>query len=130
MKTLALTFLSLIFLFQSLGPTMDWCCNLPKIPNLVEHYKEQAEDTGISFLKFINDHYGDQETSQSHEKDGHDEELPFQGSHSCCNVLVYIDTLEFKSFSLEFPQPQTTTTFYQRSFSSASLGSLFQPPKA
>jgi hypothetical protein len=60
MKVLATTFLSIIFLFQSSGPVMDWCCELLKIPNLIEHYNEQTGDTGIGFIEFLDYHYGDQ----------------------------------------------------------------------
>ncbi|HET8753118.1 MAG TPA: hypothetical protein VFM59_02075 [Salinimicrobium sp.] len=109
---------------------MDWCCDLPKVPNLIEHFNEQAEDSGISFLNFMDYHYGDKENSPSHENDGHDEELPFQGSHSCCNIIAYIDSSNFETYSLKVSEVHTAPLFYQPSFSSASLGSVFQPPKA
>lgn len=129
MKTFTTTFLSFIFLFQPFGSGMDWCGDLVNIPNLVEHYNEQAEDTGISFLNFIDYHYGDKDISQSH-KDDHDGKLPFQGSHShsCCHTVVYIDISDFKIHSLKIFKDQTASLFYQSSFSSASLGSVFHPP--
>ena len=110
---------------------MDWCGDLLTIPNLVEHYNEQAEDTGISFLDFIDYHYGDKEISQNHDKDGHDGKLPFQSSHShsCCHTIVYIDISDFETDSLRVAEAQTQPMFYQPSFSSASLGSVFHPPQ-
>lgn len=129
-KLITTAFLSFIFLVQPLVPGMDWCGDLLSIPNLVEHYNEQAEDTGISFLSFMDHHYGDKGIFQSHHKDEHDGKLPFQGSHchSCCHTIVYIDTSYFKIDSFKILKGQTQPIFYQPSFSSASLGSVFHPP--
>ncbi|MDT0647079.1 hypothetical protein HC174_12245 [Salinimicrobium sp. CDJ15-81-2] len=129
MKILATTFLSVIFLFQSSGPVTDWCCELLKIPNLVEHYKEQSADTGITFFDFIDYHYGDQKKFPGHEKDNHDGELPLQGNHSCYHGMAYVDSPNLETYSLGIPEAKTNSLFYQPPFSSASLGTIFQPPQ-
>ncbi|QED37171.1 hypothetical protein FK178_05360 [Antarcticibacterium arcticum] len=129
MKILATTILSFLFSFQSSGPVMDWCCELLKIPNLVEHYNEQTADTGITFFEFLDYHYGDQESSKNHENDAHDGELPLQGHHSCSHGISLISPEKFGLISIELPENQRTSIFYQPPFSSASLGSVFQPPQ-
>lgn len=109
---------------------MDWCCELPKINNLIEHYQEISAKGDTSFAHFLGDHYGIDKDQHHDEKDNHDSELPFQGSHSCCHILVFVDATSFASFSLEYPIPNITNDFYQSSFYSASLGAVFQPPQS
>ncbi|HET8855633.1 MAG TPA: hypothetical protein VFM60_06895 [Salinimicrobium sp.] len=129
MKTLTTFFLSFIFLFQSFGSAMDICCDLVKIPNLIEHYNEQALVKGISITDFIDQHYGVSENSLNHENDSHDEDLPFQGSHSCCNFIAYVSFSEMETFSLKTTEAQTLPIFYRFPFSTASLSAVFQPPR-
>lgn len=129
MKTLATTFLSLMILFQSSGPVTDWCCELLKLPKLIEHYKEQAADTGITFIGFLDYHYGDQEKSEKHEDDNHDGELPLQGHHSCSHGISFVDPVVFELNPIEIPENKKRLIFYRPSFSTASLGSIFQPPQ-
>ena len=108
---------------------MDWCCELMKIPSLVEHYNEQAEDTGITFFEFFDNHYGDRENSQNHENDSHDGELPLQGHHSCAHGISLLSPVRFEFVSVDLLEKHEISSFYQSLFSSASLGSLFQPPQ-
>ena len=108
---------------------MDWCCELMKIPSLVEHYNEQAEETGITFLEFIDFHYGDLEKSPNHEDDGHDGELPLQSHHSCAHGISLLSPEKFEIVTVDIIEEHELSSFYQSLFSSANLGSLFQPPQ-
>ncbi|UJH91900.1 hypothetical protein LZ575_04435 [Antarcticibacterium sp. 1MA-6-2] len=129
MKILATTFLSFIFLFQSSGPVMDWCCELLKIPNLVEHYNEQTAGSGIGFIEFLDYHYGDQKNLNRHQDDGHDGELPLQGHHVCSHGFSFVNSDTFELAVIEPLEDQSISVFYQPPFSSAALGGIFQPPQ-
>lgn len=108
---------------------MDWCCELLKIPNLVEHYNEQTEDSGIGFTEFLDYHYGDQKKVERHKDDGHDGKLPLQGGHSCSHGISFINSEDFGFITIELSEDQRISVFYQPPFSSAILDSLFQPPR-
>ena len=108
---------------------MDWCCELLKIPNLVEHYNEQTEDSGIGFIEFLDYHYGDQKNVERHKDDGHDGELPLQGHHGCSHGFSFVNSEAFELIVIEPFEDRNTSIFYQPLFSSASLGRIFQPPQ-
>ena len=87
--------LSILFSFLFLmGPTMDLCCELPKLPVLFEHYEEQSEHDGTSFLEFLDFHYGDGQNEEDHHHDDeHDKNLPFHDQHQCSHGSIFITPL-------------------------------------
>ncbi len=126
MRIFATLSLASLLLFQSLTPGMDWCCELPKVDNLVEHYQELSKNSSVSVTDFIVSHYGNENTDH---QDSHDGELPFQGNHSCCHVHVFIGYLnftypEYHSFGTKF-----IPVYYRYVDSSGISFPIFQPPK-
>lgn len=127
MKLLSSLSLSLIFLFQSLGPGMDWCCELPKLDNLVQHFEELHEEEQVSFVDFITDHYGKEIIDH---KDEHDEELPFQENHSCCHASMVIDNIPNISYQIYMEiENHSAPGFYDFNLDSGISVSVFQPPR-
>ena len=123
---------SFLFLIQGLAPGMDLCCELPKLPNLFEHYEEFAEHDGLSFISFLDLHYGDgQDAEDHHHDDEHDENLPFHGQHQCCHVNIFMTPLlgQPEIATLHF-STQTKGSLYNFSLCSEYSESPFQPPKA
>ncbi|WP_144960149.1 hypothetical protein [Gillisia sp. Hel_I_86] len=85
--SISLTFL---FLLQGFGLTLDLCCELPKISNLLEH----NEAFGDSFMEFIEEDYFTFDGSQKHHDTPDHEHLPFQGSHHCCAHFLLNQSLD------------------------------------
>ena len=132
MKFILSISLGFLFLMQALGPTMDVCCELPKLPVLFEHYEEQSEHDGTSFLEFLDFHYGDGQNEEDHHHDDeHDKNLPFHDQHQCSHGAIFITPLMEK---VEIPTQSfftlTQTGFYSFSLCSEHPESPFQPPKA
>ena len=128
MKFFVTTFLSFMILFQTSGPVADLCCELLKLPNLIEHYEECAAGAEISFEDFLDAHYGDRSESPEHE-DRHDGKLPLQGHHSCSHGITVLNSEIFEFAAIEFIEAPRASIFYQAPFSSASLDGIFQPPQ-
>ncbi|MBE7640527.1 hypothetical protein GUB10_09300 [Salegentibacter sp. BLCTC] len=127
MKLFVSISLSLIFLFQSLGPAMDWCCELPKVDNFIKHYTELKQESQISFFEFIADHYGKDKT---YHNDGYDGELPFQQNHSCCHVHVLVYNTSEVSYQIFLEiENNTSPDFYRFNKDSGISLSVFQPPR-
>lgn len=108
---------------------MDLCCELLKIPNLVEHYDEQTEANGIGFIEFLAYHYGDQKDFENHKDDEHHGELPLQGHHVCSHGISFVNSHSFELIVIEPLEHQSTSIYYKPSFSTATLDSIFQPPQ-
>lgn len=116
---------------QAMGPTLDLCCELAKLPVLFEHYEEYAEHNGTSFAEFIDFHYGDGQNAKGHHDDEHDKNLPFHGQHQCCHVHIFMTPLlgQPEIATLHF-STQTKGSHYNFSLCSGYSESSFQPPKA
>jgi len=123
---------SFLFLAQAMGPGMDICCELLKIPTFIDHYQEQAQEDGTSLLEFIDVHYGDQQKSQDfHQDDEHDENLPFHGQHQCFHGNVYVTPSpnSVKLIAINFFD-YTKKSPYQFLLGYELSESPFQPPKS
>lgn len=78
---------------------------LAKVPGLIDHYRHHVADHGsISFLDFLNLHYGS--PSHRHDREEHHEELPFKtltvdiSGVFCLPVAMFSrDTSDLLSFS-------------------------------
>lgn len=108
---------------------MDICCELQKLPNLVDHYQIHNLAGEESFALFVFNHYLDGEGStHNHDEKEHDK-LPFHGSHQCCNFSVFYTTAQhFQLNSWSFTSKQSPE-YYISFFSSQFPERLFQPPK-
>lgn len=120
-----------LFLIQItlLGSMMD-LHDLVKLPRLVEHYQQhKAKSTKVSFLGFLNLHYGSE--AERHDREEHEEheDLPFK-SPDCTythivTVLSEIRTpkMGVANFNVSYPN------FYQSAFSIEFSQSIWQPPR-
>ena len=124
MNLITSIFLTFLFLLQGFGLTMDLCCELPKISNLLDHYEEHNEVFGDSFMEFLEEDYFTFDGSQEHE------ELPFQGSHHCCSHSLVFQSLQIDFvISPEIAELKRQYSFYNSELFSEFLDSPFQPPQ-
>ncbi len=108
---------------------MDLCCELPKIPNLLEHFAEHQADDGDSFLQFLVEDYIDHGTGEDHHNENEHDELPFHGSHQCQHTIVlFPSTLTF-SIDINIQPLDSSKGAYRFTFSSPYLETPFQPPQ-
>lgn len=102
-----------------------------KLPRLLEHYQQhKLKAPEVSFVDFINLHYGTE--AERHDKEEHQEhqDLPFK-SLDC----TFTHTV---SLLVAFEGPSTPavvcnmsySNFYQSAFSSDFCQSIWQPPRA
>lgn len=110
---------------------MDLCCEIQKIPKLVEHFEAHKSCNDDSFVEFlVRDYIGtENDLHGDHDKSDHDD-LPFNGTHQCCPISVF-DKSE-AIYSLEACELKMTTSYGFRSYfySLEITDSPFQPPKA
>lgn len=122
--------LSTLFIATALVMTLDLCCELPKIPNLLTHFSEHQEKNNESFWKFFLEDYAHQESGHHHHDDEEEhEELPFHGSHQCHHApAVFTGSVSYSLVpSTQFIE--TSNCSYRFSFSSIYLETPFQPPQ-
>ncbi|HSM62957.1 MAG TPA: hypothetical protein VK833_03360 [Gillisia sp.] len=125
--SISLTFL---FLLQGFGLSVDLCCELPKISNLLEHYEEHNEAFGDSFMEFLEEDYFSFNDSQKHHDNSDHEDLPFQGNHHCCShTLVYYTLNTDYVITPELVELNPEYSFFNSEFFSEYLDSPFQPPQ-
>ncbi len=123
MKKVIVSFLILIFLCAntSIG-------QLLKIPNLIEHFNEHKNDTdytAFSFIDFVKLHYA--KNSKHHHEDHH--ELPFKTIENSINILFVFSELNFQVQSVNCKIKFERNYFYQNTFASKLITSIWLPPK-
>ena len=105
---------------------------LMKLPYLFEHYQtHQQFDKGISFSKFIDMHYFDNQTYDSDYQQ--DMELPFKSSNRTISLLNFMSVFTPKSIiiqPIEFPIARTYALEDDRFDLATKLSAIFQPPRA
>ena len=121
--------LSSFFIITALMMNMDLCCELPKIPNLIEHYAEHKSTDGDSFWQFLMEDYIDQESGHNHHNDGEHDDLPFHGSHTCHHAPVVFDSNITYSLSPLRLYLEKGNCEYHFPFLSIYLEAPFQPPQ-
>lgn len=121
----------LLFLIKGLIPSLDLCCELQKVPKLMEHFDEHRTCNDDSFIKFLlNEYIAGEADSRGHHDEADHENLPFNGSHQCCQLSVFVKSDPF--FSLEEFEFTLLNEYGFRShfYASEIIDSLFEPPKA
>ena len=102
---------------------------LVKIPALIQHYTEHlSQDESISFVGFLKMHY--QSENAGHDSNDKHNHLPFK-SHECQNMNQIL-VLEIFQPALKQITPvllNTNNDFYQNSYVSENVGSIWQPPQ-
>ncbi|UXP31589.1 hypothetical protein N6H18_14650 [Reichenbachiella agarivorans] len=131
MKFIAGISLTCLFLIQALVPSMDICCELEKLPALMEHYRAHQSLDGDSFVEFVaEDYFNGDGTAQGHHEDDEHEDLPFQGDHQCHHA-PFLCTVNGPIFLSTVRVPHIIE---YRDFSTSLISefsdSPFQPPKA
>jgi hypothetical protein len=129
MKKLIAIFLLIILVTGSFLPNMD-TCELSKIPQLLEHYREHSEvkDQYISFVDFLLLHYGVGKESEAHRDQDEHENLPLH-KHTIHNVIAFapVETISF-SFHRFIPATVLNAEYLYSEYSEYSF-SLLQPPR-
>lgn len=123
--------IGLVFLFfiQALLPNMDICCEIPKIPNLLEHYQEHQRDEDFNLWSFLNFHYGKQAKDTHHQQDSQDENLPFKGQPCCHGVVWFVPSFNTYSNDFHLITAPERRFDYQQPLHSEYRHSIFQPPR-
>lgn len=124
-KSIATILLAVTFL----GSMMD-LHDLARLPRLIEHYKEHASKSpDVSFIDFLNLHYGSE--AERHDKEEHQEHtsLPFKNP-DCTYTHTLTVVPQFNAPEIaQVVSVVTYSNFYQSAFSSEFSQSIWQPPK-
>lgn len=104
--------------------------DLTKIPYLVQHYQQhQKKSSGVSFIEFLNLHYGSK--AERHDKEEHEKHsgLPFK-SLDCTSSHITTLVPFFKAPEItSVGSVVSYNNFYQSAFFSDFSQSIWQPPK-
>jgi hypothetical protein len=114
----------LVFVFLCANTSLG---QLVKLPNLVEHYKahnNELSSNSISFIEYIKLHYAKNvDNNQDHQN------LPFKTLDNSTSVLIVFPLM---TFQLQLVNPIIAITkkfFYNKSFTSNLIISIWLPPK-
>lgn len=114
----------LVFVFLCANTSLG---QLVKLPNLVEHYKvhnNELSSNSISFIEYIKLHYAKKvDNNQDHQN------LPFKTLDNSISVLFVFPLM---TFHLQLVNPIIAITkkfFYNKSFTSNLIISIWLPPK-
>lgn len=112
-----------------MGSMMD-LHDLVKLPRLIEHYQQHKKKAiNVSFLDFLNLHYGSEADRHDQEEHEEHEDLPFK-SPDCTFTHTLTVLPQFKAPEIiQLVSEVTYANFYQSAFSSEVSQSIWQPPK-
>jgi len=112
-----------------LGSMMD-LHDLIKVPRLIEHYQQhKTKSADVSFLNFLNLHYGsgadrhDQEDREEHE------DLPFKSPDCSSTVTMNVISAFHAPEIASLISIVSYSNFYQSAFTSEISQSIWQPPR-
>lgn len=100
---------------------------LLKVPNLIEHYNEHKNELttdSISFMDYIVSHY-----SKNADNNHDHEDLPFKTLDNSSNTLFAFSII---TYQIQVVNPLISTQkkfFYNKSFKSNLIASIWLPPK-
>ena len=118
-----------MFVVAVLAMSMDFCCELEKIPNLIEHYAEHKAVDGDSFWQFLVEDYIDHGEGENHHNENDHDDLPFHGSHQCHHSNVLVSLVLSFSIDLDMLLVDPTISTYQFAYSTIYMETPFQPPQ-
>lgn len=117
------------FLVKGIFPGIDLDCEIQKIPHLLDHYKEHKTNNEWSFWQFLEEHYLNNDDSESQHEDPEHENLPFHGNQHCCHPALFFVSEQHISVSDLEQVIQTNFSFYKAFPLLEFLDSLFHPPQ-
>jgi hypothetical protein len=121
--------LTSLFLFSALVPVQAKE-ELAKLPELIEHFREhKAETPGLTFLQFIELHYGEKFAQH---RSAHDHsQLPMKTVHDHVHAPAVV-MLPMPAWSAPAPPAQLADQpiFADQSYSFILLHDIWQPPRA
>lgn len=126
MKTLAA--ILVVFLFWgSVMPKNDFS-ELAKFSHLIKHFNEHSEKTPLSFLDFIEMHYG---SKKDNHKDGHEDKgcLPLQKSTASVGTVFVFSNNTLLSLVPQQAKNESISCFIPATLSVQSTPP-WHPPKA
>ena len=101
---------------------------LLKIPNLIEHYNEHKNElttASISFIDFLESHYSKNAENNPEEH----QNLPFKTFEITSTVFVLVSNTNFQIQPVKVVISNKQKFFYQKSFKSNLITSIWLPPK-
>ncbi len=125
-KIVAIIYSSLI-LVQSFNISFE---DFSKLSVLLEHADFHQEAYGDSFLDFLVEHYGENNSVHNETHEEHDN-LPFKHNHQTCvhpNISFTLQTLTSDTEQQHFIETPFNF-FYKESTTLFEKPSVFQPPK-
>lgn len=104
---------------------------LLRLPVLLVHYQEHRTlNAEIDFIEYILLHY----TSSEGDADfARDQQLPFKGQHACTEIIWNTADIPKSTFDISIKKSEDSgnyTSHYSEFFTSPSLLSIWQPPRA
>lgn len=115
----------LISVFMCANTSMG---QLLKVPNLIEHYVEHKNElttVSISFIDYIKLHYSKNVDNNQHEH----QDLPFKSLDNSLTVLFTFSVITYEIQLLKPLISHKKKFFYNKSFKSNLIASIWLPPK-
>lgn len=109
--------------------SMDVCCQIQKIPFLIEHFGEHKALGGDSIFEFVVEDYIDHGSGENHHNENSHENLPFHGNHTCSHAPICFSLISDFSVIQSDTEKTEAKSFYNFLFTSPALGERFQPPQ-
>ena len=100
---------------------------LLKVPNLIEHYNEHKNELttdSISFMDYIVSHY-----SKNAENNHDHEDLPFKTLDNSSSTLFAFSIITYQIQVVKLLISTQKKFFYNKSFKSNLIASIWLPPK-
>ena len=100
---------------------------LLKVPNLIEHYNEHKKElttNSISFIDYIVSHY-----SKNAENNHDHQNLPFKTLENSPSVLFAFSIITLQTQTIKSLISPQKKFFYNKSFESNLIASIWLPPK-
>jgi len=100
---------------------------LLKVPNLIEHYNEHKNELtndSISFIDYIVSHY-----SKNADNNHDHEDLPFKTLDNSSNTLFAFSIITYQIQVVKSIISTQKKFFYNKSFKSNLIASIWLPPK-
>jgi hypothetical protein len=104
--------------------------DLVKLPRLIEHYQQhKTKAAEVSFIDFLNLHYGSRAAQHDQEEHEEHQDLPFKSPDCSFTHTVIVLSLFKAPEIVSLESVVTYSNFYHSPFSSEFSQSVWQPPR-